>query len=108
MSDEFQPVEIPLPPTPRKKRAKAKKRIARAAKPPKEADQPVISGAGEFAGISATRCPSSCTEKRCVISTTDVCKHPFKTGDNGCGPITMENRARAKKLIRHQMIDMKE
>jgi len=96
------------PPKPAKApaRRKARKRAKPAA--PKTADRPVTTGAGEFAGISATRCPAACTVDRCVISTVAVCKHPFMTGDSGCGPTTMANRARAKKLIKHQLINTRE
>lgn len=60
----------------------------------------------DFKGMTAPaepdyvgRCPDACTEKRCVISTVGSCKHPYKTGDAGCGPITMANRVRARKFL---------
>jgi hypothetical protein len=45
------------------------------------------------------RCPSACTAERCVISTIAICKHPAKSGDEGCGPITMNNRREACKAL---------
>jgi hypothetical protein len=48
-------------------------------------------------GIS--HCPKVCTAERCVISTVAVCKHPHKSGNDGCGPITMANRAAACKYL---------
>ena len=91
------------------RRRKAKKRVktTRPRKEKVEPDRPVYEGAGDLAGISASKCPVACTEKRCVISTVGVCRHPFLSSDNGCGPVTMANRDRARKLIKHQMIDMK-
>lgn len=102
--------EAPVTPAPKNpiKRRKKKAKVARKPRAERvEPDKPVYEGAGDLAGISASKCPKACTEKRCVISTVAVCKHPFLSADNGCGPITMENRIRAKKLIKHQMIDMK-
>lgn len=94
---------VEAPPAPKRKVKKAKR-----AKAPRQssADRPVETK-DDQSGISATACPAACTAKRCVISTIDVCKHPFKTGDNGCGPVTMRNRERARKLIKHQMIELK-
>ncbi|WP_316196858.1 hypothetical protein [Bradyrhizobium sp. SZCCHNS3053] len=45
------------------------------------------------------RCPAACTAERCVISTVGVCKHPYLSPDEGCGPITMANRNEARKLL---------
>ena len=59
----------------------------------------------KFAGITARKCCDACTPEHCVISTVNVCKHPYLTGDSGCGPITMANRIKAKKLIKHQEIE---
>lgn len=88
---------------PRKKRAK--RAIPRRAKD--EAQPPTPVKGGKWAGVSATACCAGCTPEHCLISTVDVCKHPNKTGDGGCGPITMANRAEVRKLIKHQMIDLK-
>lgn len=60
-----------------------------------------------FSGLTANDCPSACTEKKCVISTVNVCKHPCKSSDSGCGPVTMANREKARKLIKHQFVDIK-
>lgn len=97
------PVEPIAPPKP-KRHARPNKR-KRAAKP-STADKPIAGG--QFAGVSATACPTACTAERCVISTVNVCKHPRKTGDGGCGPITMENRRKVMKLIKHQQIELAE
>ncbi len=78
--------------TPKKKTKKAK---------------PVVTKDNPFAGITANACPTACTPARCVISTVGICKHPYKSSVNGCGPRTMENRDKAKKLIKHQMVDLK-
>lgn len=59
----------------------------------------------EFAGITATTCCAGCTPDRCVISTVAVCKHPYKSSDAGCGPVTMRNRLAAKKLLKKQKVD---
>jgi hypothetical protein len=45
------------------------------------------------------RCPNACSADRCVISTVAVCKHPAKSGDQGCGPITLANRHEALKAL---------
>lgn len=83
---------------PAKRKAKKSKASAKPA-----AVQPVKDG--PFAGITAKFCPSACTAEKCVISTVGVCHHPFKTAPNGAGPITMANREKARKLIKHQMVD---
>lgn len=109
MTEAIETEVVETPAKPRKmvkKRRKAKTSNART--PKVEPDKPVYQGAGEFAGISASACPRACTAGHCVISTVGICKHPFKTADNGCGPVTMANRARAKKLIKHQQIDLTE
>lgn len=89
---------IEAPAKPAKKRKAAKRRAA-----PKAA-KPVT---GEFAGISAKDCPSACTEKRCCISTVGTCAHPYKAAVNGFGPVTMANRERARKAIKHQIVELK-
>lgn len=83
----------------RAKSGKAKQKRVKAQIP----DTRVVGG--PFAGVSASRCCNACTEKRCVISTVSICKHPNKTADNGCGPVTMANRIMVRKLIKHQIID---
>lgn len=61
---------------------------------------------GKFAGISAMKCPDACfKDGTCVISTVTTCKHPCMSADNGCGPITMENRKIAKRIIKAQQND---
>jgi hypothetical protein len=45
------------------------------------------------------KCPDACTPERCVISTVALCKHPATSADQGCGPITMENRREALKAL---------
>lgn len=58
-----------------------------------------------FAGVTESQCCADCTEERCVISTVNLCKHPYKTGPAGCGPITLENRTKVMKIIQHRRID---
>jgi hypothetical protein len=53
----------------------------------------------KFAGMTVEDCPTACTPDRCVISTVNVCKHPAKSGTEGCGPITMANRREAAKYL---------
>lgn len=98
------PAPAPKPTRQHRRPNKRPKRQARAAKPSTE-DKPIKGG--EFAGVSATACCTACTPERCVISTVGVCKHPYKTGDSGCGPITIENRHKVRKLIKHQLIDLR-
>lgn len=101
MTEETQATEAPKSPARRKvKRAKPRRRQEATTAEPKAAKN-------EFAGVSANRCCDACTPDHCVISTVDLCKHPYKTGDSGCGPITMANRAKVKKLIKHQLIEAK-
>jgi hypothetical protein len=90
------------PPAPAKRKVKKAKRKVAAPK----AEQPK-SVTGEFAGITAKDCPHACTVDKCCISTVGICAHPYKSAVNGFGPITMANRDRARKLIKHQMVDMK-
>lgn len=91
-----QPTEIKAP-----AKRKPQKRRKAAAKPAK------TEAAGEFAGITAKDCPAACRADRCCISTVGVCAHPYKSAVNGFGPVTMENRERARKLIKHQMVELK-
>ncbi|WP_316176256.1 hypothetical protein [Bradyrhizobium sp. SZCCHNRI1073] len=114
MTEAIEAIEEPAAPKPKPVKRRKTKRAKPVRKPRPaapadivEPDQPVYEGAGDLAGISASACPAGCTADRCVISTVAICKHPFKTADNGCGPITMANRERARKLIKHQMIDLK-
>jgi hypothetical protein len=53
----------------------------------------------DFLGLTATQCPTACTAARCVISTVAQCKHPLKSSDDGCGPITLCNRVAARKFL---------
>ena len=94
--DDGRPHRLAKAPAKRKKRKATKKAVI--ARPARDAG-------GELAGITGKACPSACTAERCVISTVAVCKHPFKSSMNGCGPITLANRERARKLIKHQKID---
>lgn len=102
--NEITTVETEIPAKPQR-HARANKRRPRAAKP-STTNKP--NAAVEFAGVSATACCSECTSELCVISTVNVCKHPYKTGDGGCGPITMANRRKVLKLIKHQIIEARE
>lgn len=92
--------ETPAPAKPKRK-AKPRKRAAK----PSTKDIPIAGG--EFAGVSATQCCAGCSPARCLISTVDICKHPFKTSDSGCGPVTRQNREKVRKLIKHQLVDLK-
>lgn len=83
-----------------KKKAKPKKKQAKRAAPKPAAVAKF--DAGEFEGVTPTLCCKACTEERCVISTVGVCKHPMKTTDSGCGPITLRNRDAVKKILKHQ------
>lgn len=95
-------VTIPKPvkPKPKAKRKKAAKprRVVTAASPAKEPKD-------DLAGITARSCPRACTSERCIISTVNICKHPRSTSDSGCGPVTLRNRERALKYLKHQEID---
>lgn len=95
---ENQEPEIKAP-AKRKVKRKAKRRAASVPKAAKVS--------GEFAGITAKDCPHACTAARCCISTVNVCAHPYKSAVNGFGPVTMANRERARKLIKHQMVELK-
>lgn len=53
----------------------------------------------DFTGMTRETCPNACTEQRCVISTVGVCKHPCFASDDGCGPITLQNRHAARHLL---------
>jgi hypothetical protein len=53
----------------------------------------------DLEGMTILECPKACTKESCVISTVGSCKHPFKSGDDGCGPVTMYNRARARLFL---------
>jgi hypothetical protein len=53
----------------------------------------------DFTGMTIDKCPAACTAERCVISTVGICKHPAKSGDEGCGPVTMANRRAACNFL---------
>lgn len=80
----------------RKKAAKQRQKVAE--------KSPAQPKASEFEGMTKTLCPVACTAERCIISTVNVCKHPHKSGDSGCGPITMRNRERAKHYLKVQAL----
>lgn len=97
MSENLETIEAPVnAPAKRKKRAVKKA----APKPKAEAKE-----ANPFAGITAKDCPAACTPERCCISTVAICAHPLKSAANGFGPVTMTNREKARKMIKHQMVD---
>ena len=89
-----------VPPTKAERRSRRK-----TAKRRPGGDDPPAPKRNEFAGVSATKCCDGCTEERCVISTINVCKHPFKTGDSGCGPITLKNREAVRRIVKRQKSD---
>mgnify|MGYP001562613856 CR=1 FL=1 len=62
-------------PTAPLKKAPARKRAKRKAKPPGAPKKPSL-----MAGITVRDCPSACSEKGCVISGTPICAHPHKGG----------------------------
>jgi hypothetical protein len=92
-------VDKPRAKAPAKKRRKHARKVAKPSTEAKAND--------ELAGLTAKDCPAACTVDRCVISTVGVCHHPFKTAPNGAGPLTLANREKARKRIKHQIIDMK-
>jgi hypothetical protein len=57
----------------------------------------------DLTGITPDRCPTACTTGHCVISTVNVCKHPCKTTDEGCGPVTMANRRAALEAVKEHV-----
>lgn len=59
----------------------------------------------DLKGITVRACPAACTPEHCVISTVNICKHPFLQGDAGCGPITIANRELARKVIKISQIE---
>ncbi len=85
-----------VPPVKAERRERRKYAKRRAAPTPKE---PKVK---PFAGVSATKCCDGCTEEKCLISTVAVCKHPFKTGDSGCGPVTLKNREEVRRIVKRQ------
>lgn len=84
---------------PKPRRKPQKRRVARAPM----AAKPAVDN--QFAGVTQSDCCLACTTDRCVISTVNLCKHPLKTGDAGCGPITMRNREAVRKIIKHQIVE---
>lgn len=104
MTDTTTVSESPAAPKPIKPARRARKRrIAKPATAPPAAKPKA--DIGEFAGITASACCAACTPDRCVISTVGVCKHPYKTAVDGCGPITIANRDKALRIIKRQKID---
>lgn len=101
--DEIATEPAVTPPKPAKPKAKRKK----AAKPRRVAvAAPVVKEPKhDLAGMTSRACPAACTAERCIISTVDICKHPKTTSDSGCGPVTLRNRERALKYLKHQEID---
>lgn len=86
-------------PKPAKRKAKKRAKASTAAPAAPKKDSP-------FAGVTATKCCDACTEDCCVISTVNQCKHPYKTSDSGCGPMTIANRLIVKKMLKHQKVDL--
>lgn len=90
----MEPNQTPIEPKPARQPRKAAKRKVKTTEAP-----------NEYAGMTTTTCPIACTAKRCVISTVDICKHPLLAPANGCGPVTLKNRDRALKMLKHQKIE---
>lgn len=88
------------PPVKRKKRARAKRTAA-----PRQPKAPEPAADSKWAGATRTACPSGCTGEHCLVSTVNVCKHPYMNGDAGCGPITRANREELKRYLKHQDVD---
>lgn len=108
--DEIAPETVAETPKKAPAKPKAKRRKSAARKYIKaghvSADPPVLrSSAHEFAGMTPRACPAACTAERCVVSTVNICKHPSLTADSGCGPVTLRNRERARRYLKHQAVD---
>lgn len=95
--------EIAEPTAEKPAKAPAKRKVKKRSK----LKTPKADAKDELAGITAKDCPAACTATRCVISTVDICHHPFKTAPNGAGPKTLANREKARKRIKHQMVDLR-
>lgn len=91
MSETPETVEAVLPPAQRKRR-----RAAASRSQPKPDD--------EFKGLTMRDCCADCGEKRCVITWTPFCGHPFKSSHPGAEPKVQARIAKAKKLLAHQKI----
>jgi hypothetical protein len=92
-------------PGPAKPKQKRRRKVARrrSSRPKPDEPRPAREPA-EFAGITATTCCKRCTVERCLISTVALCKHPLMTSATGCGPLTLANRDKALKIIKHQQV----
>lgn len=66
------------PPAPRPTPTKPKRKYKRQAKPREASAQPKPKD--EFAGMTATECPTACSAERCVITERIFCGHPMKGG----------------------------
>jgi len=61
----------------------------------------------EFAGMTEIECCSACNAERCVISSINVCGHPFKGGQIPPGDgKALARSLRAKKVLAHHKIDL--
>lgn len=81
-------------------------RQGRASKPKRRAPAPKAkTAADEFAGMTVRDCCADCNAKRCVITGSGFCGHPFKASHPGAEPAVQARIARAKKRLAHQKID---
>lgn len=94
-------------PSPAQPKVKRRRKFAkrRSTRPPSDEPPAPKQRGVEFDGMTATLCPAACTLDHCVISTKAVCKHPHKSADSGCGPVTLRNREKAKNYLKRLKID---
>jgi len=93
--------ETPTPAAPAKPRRKPVRRKAAAAPKPELPS--------ELAGLTPTDCCDGCNDKRCAISGSPVCAHPFKGGLQSSmmgDPAAMKRHGAAKKALAHLKIEI--
>lgn len=77
--------------------AQRKRRRAAASRPQPKPDD-------EFMGMTLRDCCVGCNEKRCLITGSPFCGHPFKSSHPSADPKVQARIAKAKKLLAHQKI----
>ncbi len=104
MSDEEQPIETTteIVAKPKRKARRARRKVARPALVQKSV-QP-----DEYAGLTRLDCCTACTLERCVITKTNVCGHPMKSGLQASfytKPEIVSRYKHAQSVLAHQRID---
>jgi len=94
-----------------KPKPKPKRRYTRRVYKPRVTRAAAPAETGELAGLSPTDCCEACYEAGICCISGDVCVHPFKGGlqsKHQMNPDVVRRFSRAKRMLRHQKIELQD